>query len=78
MGKQFLDKGYDPIDLDQALLEVVEGRDTLLPKQVVKGESSFNNYFFTSYATQHFTIKKNLHKHWDILRNDQMCEPPVA
>lgn len=74
---RFLDKGYNPVELDRTIQEIEQrDRTALLAPSMVRQTDHSSKFspkfsFFTSYSTQHFIINNILKKHWSVLRNDR-------
>ena len=76
---RFLDKGYEPALVDNAinLVSATDRTSLLQVKPKTAKHDSFRWSFFTSYSIQHSEISKILNRHWKILLNDRILGPSL-
>ena len=74
--QRFLTKGYQEVLINETMRKVEQmDRESLLVKNSSKNpipSEKFSWSLTTKYSNQHFSIKKILKKHWDILKSDKI------
>lgn len=74
---RFIDKGYDSVDIDEAINKVsLIDRSSLLSERPKGTQENKHRWsFLTNFSVQHKQIKDILIRHWKVLKNDHMLGP---